>query len=125
MSSPINFQAMALRWQKHILRWSNGSNFILRRNGFPDLPCVAAVIAYTPRERRGAPINPEDEKCVISAIAPDGSQLREPDREKDRLISLDPDTGEQLYSYRMTAKPQREGSTNARDTVLWTVSVRK
>jgi hypothetical protein len=123
----INFDAMRLRWQRHIIRWGNGATFILRRSATPDLPVIAAVIAYSPKERQGAPINPEDEKAIISALAPDGSLLsREPDRERDTLIALDPADGETvLYRYRMTAKPQREASTNAKDTVLWTVSVRK
>jgi len=121
----INYPAMQLRWQRHIIRWANGANFILRRSGQPDLSCVAAVVEYTPQERRGQAVNPEDEKAIISALAPDGSLLREPDRELDTLISLDPDTGVVMFRYRMTTKPKREGSTNARDTVLWTVSVRK
>jgi hypothetical protein len=124
-AATINFDAMRLRWQRHITRWANGASFVLRRSGYNDLPCVAAVIAYSPMERKGAPINPEDEKAVISALGVDGTLLREPNRELDTLISLDPDTGAVLYRYRMTAKPQREGSTNAKDTVLWTVSVRK
>lgn len=121
----INYVAMRLRWQRQIIRWANGANFVLRRSGYPDRPIVAAVIDYSPEERRGAPINPEDEKAVISALAPDGSILAEPNRETDTLVSLDPNSGEVLYRYRWTAKPKREGSTNARDVVLWTASVRK
>lgn len=120
----INFEASRRRWHNHIGFWSNWGTAVLRRNGSPDRPCVACVTQFSPRERMGSMINPDDRKIRLSALTPDGITplSPEPDQEHDRLIVFNPDGSEQA-PYRMVVKPKRQEPV-AGMVLFWTLQVR-
>jgi hypothetical protein len=120
----IDFTQSRLRWHKHIGSWSNWSKAVLRRRGTGDRPCVACVVEYSPKERQGATINPEDRKAMLSALVDNATVLvPDPDQEQDVLIVFNPDGSEQP-PYRMVAKPGRAEPTPGL-TLFWTLQVRR
>ena len=120
----IDFTASRLRWHDHIGRWSNWGKAVLRRQGVPDRACVACVVEYSPRERQGMVINPEDRKAMVSALTPDKNLLTpDPDQEHDRLVVFNKDGTEQP-SYRIVVKPGRAEPV-AGLTIFWVLQVRR
>lgn len=121
----MDFTASRLRWNNQIARWSKGGRAVLRRNdGGPDRAVVCCVVEFSPKERVGKAIDPEDRKAMVSALAPDGSVLTpEPYRERDSLIVFNPDGTEQP-PYRLTQKPGREEPT-AGLVLFWILQVRR
>lgn len=120
----INFTATQLRWHKHIGSWSNWNKNVLRRTGSPDRDCTVCVVEFSPRERQGSMVNPEDRKAMLSALSLDNTPLTpDPDQERDRLIVFNPDGTEQP-AYRMVAKPGREEPVPGM-VLFWTLQVRR
>src|SRR5579863_7656224 len=105
----IDWVRSQLKWHNLIGFWSGWSNAVLRRTGVPDRPCVACITQFTPVERRGGLVNPEDMKARLSALAPDGVTPLSPDpsRELDRLIVFNSDGTEQP-AYRIAVPPKRQ-----------------
>lgn len=120
----IDFTKSRLRWHKHIGSWSNWSKSVLRRYGVGDRSCVVCVVEYSPKERQGAAINPEDRKAMLSALVDDNTLLTpDPLQEKDVLIVFNPDGTEQP-PYRIVAKPGRAEPTPGL-TIFWSLQVRR
>lgn len=120
----IDFTASRLAWHNHIARWSNDAAGVLRRRGVGDRPVTACVSVFSPREKQGQAINPEDRKARISALVPGGLPLApDPDQEQDVLIVFNPDGTEQA-PYRIVAKPGREEPVPGL-VLFWTLQVRR
>src|SRR6266576_1795697 len=122
---------MGMDWTQSRLRWHNliGSfsgfgKALLRRDGV-DRACVACVTQFTPRERVGGMVDPQDMKARVSALLPDGVTLltEEPDKERDILIVFNQDGTEQR-PYRIVVVPKRQ-EPQAGVTLFWTLQVRR
>jgi hypothetical protein len=92
--------------------------------------CTAAIMNYSPQERLGQPLNPTDRKALVSALAPDGGDLAEPDYVNEQLVTfqmnddrtmIDPQTVDERLS--MPYRAARVGTSAV--TVFWRVAVRK
>ena len=121
----IDFTASRLRWHNHIGFWSNWGKAVLRRGGV-DRACVACVTQFTPQERRGMVMNPEDMKARVSALVPDASAVLAPDPDQnagDVLVVFNRDGTEQ-GPYRIVQKPKRQEPV-AGLNLFWTLQVRR
>ena len=92
--------------------------------------CTAAIMNYTTQERLGQPLNPTDRKALVSALAPDGGDLSEPDYVNEQLVTfkmtddgvmVEPQTVDEKLS--LPFRPARVGTSSV--TVFWRVAVRK
>lgn len=103
-------------------RW--GAPAVLRR-GNVDRPCVAFVTNYSPQERSGSMIDPTYRKALLSPLAPDGSVLEAPSREKDVLVTFIPDTdpAEEYEVLKIMAPPDKISPTGI--VLYWKLSVRR
>ena len=120
----MNFAQSRLKWHNLIGSYSGWSTNVLRRTGLPDRLCVACVTQFTPQERRGGMVNPEDMKVRVSALTPDGVALTpEPDKELDRLIVFNQDGTEQS-PYRLVVPAKRQEPSPG-ITMFWTLQVRR
>lgn len=90
LDGPIVDHAVKRRTADGMIRKysGGGGNAVLRRVGAPDRPCSVFILRYTAMERVGKMINPVDRKALVSALAPDGTELADPDQELDRLVTF-------------------------------------
>ena len=85
-------------WDRQIRR-VGGRVGAIRRDG-TDILIMCAVSQYSPREARGALIEPTDQRMVISTFKPNGTDLSTvPDKETDQLV---------LYRVPLTSPPVDE-----------------
>jgi len=122
----IDWTQSRLKWHNLIGFYSGWNSAVLRRAGITDRPCVVCVSEFTPRERAGGMVNPEDMKARVSALTPDGVTLLTPEPNNDAgdvLILFNPDGTEQR-PYRITARPKRQ-EPQAGVTLFWTLQVRR
>jgi hypothetical protein len=121
----IDWTLSRLKWHNLIGFYSGWSRAALRRTGAQDRACVACVTQFTPVERRGGVVNPEDMKARVSALQPNGVDVLEPepDKERDRLIVFNPDGTEQA-PYRLVVLPRRQEPMPGVN-LFWTLQVRR
>lgn len=72
----------------------------------------------------GGMVNPEDRKVVMSGLTPSGALLDPgPDKERDRLVTFDQDTGAEIIPpWRIVVKPEEVASSGV--LVMWILQVR-
>lgn len=106
-------------------RW--GAPAVLRSTlpGRDDRPCIALITNYSPQERAGAMIDPTYRKALVSALAPDGTELEAPSRENDTLVTFVPGTDppQEYEKLKIMAPPDKVSPTGV--VVYWKLSVRK
>lgn len=103
-------------------RW--GAPAVLRRGGV-DRPCIALITNYSPQERSGKMIDPTYRKALISALAPDGSELIPPSRESDTLVTFVPGANPpvEYETLKIAAPPDKVSATGV--IVYWACSVKR
>jgi hypothetical protein len=102
-----------------------GMDAVLRRTGFPDRPCVVAMIVYSPRDKAAELANPVDRSVIMSALTPE-IQAMPPDNEQDQLVTFvqpptNPPVENEVLPFTCPVKP----TAPAGITVLYEFTVRR
>ena len=129
MSGPVfNYASMRKKADGMIRKYSSGGgNAVLRRVGSPDRLCSCLVVQFGPMERVGKLINPVDRKAIVSALAPDGTELVPgPDHKVDRLVILKTPVASPPVEFETLkiVEPAGELAPDGSTVVYWSLSVR-
>lgn len=123
---PIDYTKKRATVDGMMRRW--GARAVLRRTieGVTvDRPCIALITNYNPQERAGKMIDPTYRKALISALAPDGSELDPPSRELDVLVTFVPGSNPpaEYEKLKIAAPPDKVSPTGV--IVYWSCSVKR
>lgn len=116
---PFNYAAMRLRADRMIARYGMPSavaTAVLRR-GSVDRPCVAAEIAFSPKERRQL-VNPTDRRYLVSAE----STPVPPDQQLDTFVVKNTVTGADIEVLKIVEPPGKLAPAGI--VVFWDLMVR-
>ncbi len=107
-----------------IKKWGGLGAF--RRIGEADRQCFIVVQDYSPMERLGKMIDPQDRLVLVAALAPDGSLIEiPPNRESDRLVTYvrdtDPPEDEEVLRFSAPPAPFAPGGV----LTYWEIKVRR
>ena len=115
---PVNYDRKRRKADRMIRRWGGAAR--LRRKVGATLvyrDCVAVIISYTPQDHHNRLLEVTDMRCLISALAPDGTVLEDPVKDKDVLVTAD----DKVWSFvQAPTKTAPDMLTN----VFWDVPVR-